>query len=139
MLFPLFPKAKGAIGNHNNCTSVDTICNFAVYRNGNFVILQDPIKLKSEEKGFAIIQFVNDKKGRVMSWNLNLLRIMRKDSILINYSRFIDLNPPQKLNAYIILLDSYAKDVRLIPIKSKKDLESNCNITLKIFFKNGSD
>jgi len=114
----------------------DTICNFIVYRIENVIFLNNALKLKEDEKIFAIVQLTNDASGNIKKWNLNLFRIIERDTITFSYSRFIDFKLPHRLKPYYNLINNYVKQIKLCPIVKDKHFPDSCNISLKLIFKN---
>lgn len=114
----------------------DTICNFIVDRLDNEIFLNDTLKLKEDEKAFAIIRITNDASGNIKKWDLDLFRIIERDTIAFSYSRFHDLELPHRLKPYYNLINNYVKQIKFYPFVKYKNLPDSCIITLKLFFKN---
>jgi hypothetical protein len=120
----------------DNCVDVDTICNFKICREKQYITLDDSLRLQFNEKVLAIVQLKNDSIGTIKGWKLDLFRVYRNDSIISNYPKSADYEIPQNIDAYLTLIDSYIKTVKLYPINLNIESNAGCHIGLGVKFIN---
>ena len=109
----------------------DTICNYIVSRGDLNIVLPDSFDLKSNQRGFIFLELKIDELEKVTGWSINLFRIMEKDSIVRNYSRYIDENVPDDIAGLSPLLDCFINNISLRAI-SKDEINPLCKIGYRL-------
>jgi hypothetical protein len=109
----------------------DTICNYIVSRGDLNIVLPDSFDLKSNQRGFMILELKIDEIEKVTGWSINLFRIMENDSIVRNYSRYIDENVPDDIAGLSPLLDRFIKNISLRAI-NKDGINPLCKIGYRL-------
>ena len=109
----------------------DTICNYIVSRGDLNIVLPDSFDLKSNQRGFIFLELKIDELEKVTGWSINLFRIMENDSIVRNYSRYIDENVPDDIAGLSPLLDCFINNISLRAI-SKDEINPLCKIGYRL-------
>ena len=109
----------------------DTICNYIVSRGDLNIVLPDSFDLKSNQRGFIFLELKIDELEKVTGWSINLFKIMENDSIVRNYSRYIDENVPDDIAGLSPLLDCFINNISLRAI-SKDEINPLCKIGYRL-------
>ena len=108
---------------------IDTICNYIVTRSDYILTLPDNFNFSSNQRGYVLLEFTIESE-KVKSWKIDLFRILEKDSIIRNYSVFIDKTTPSDIEALTPAIEKIVNNIRLKAI-DKENIDQACKIGFK--------
>jgi len=112
----------------------DTICNYIVKRGDLNIVLPESFDLKSNQRGFVMLDLVIDSNEKVSGWKLNLFRIMENDSIIRHYSRYTDEKVPADIESLFSKFDDFIRTINIRAIE-KESIDPKCHIQYRLKLK----
>jgi len=109
----------------------DTICNYIVKRGDLNIVLPESFDLKSNQRGFVMLELVIDSNEKVSGWKLNLFRIMENDSIIRHYSRYTDEKVPADIESLFSKFDDFIRTINIRAIE-KESIDPKCSILYRL-------
>lgn len=116
-------QAKPKCSFQNGSVRVDTICNYVVYRTAVDIQLPKNLNFASDEKAFVIIRADKFRRKKIVNWSIELFRVYKKDSIVINYSSSDGGDSPLRIREYNQLMEKFVKSVKIERIHVRKGQE----------------
>ena len=108
---------------------IDTVCNYIVSRSDYSLILPDSFDFRNNQRGYVLLEFTIESE-KIKHWKIDLFRILENDSIIRNYSVYIDEKTPSDIEALTPIFEKIIKNISLKAI-NKENIDPTCKIGLR--------
>ncbi len=89
---------------------IDTICNYLVSRDEQYLTLPENFDFKNNQRGFVLLELTIESE-RVKVWQIDLFRIYENDSIIRNYTVFSDEKTPSDIESLRPIIENIIKKI----------------------------